>query len=122
MRTGVSPPSPTHLVLVSTRRDVLGRAELAPVPPRLLLAWECSHGAIVPARATKQGADATRGIDEALQPISEPELRRRFRVDPAEGLRSTSRRRVSTSTGAWPSSLHDLSPRSPPRKSPFPER
>jgi hypothetical protein len=34
----------------------------------------------------KAGADATtRGIDETLQTISELELRRRFRVDPAEG-------------------------------------
>jgi hypothetical protein len=49
------------------------------------------------------GADATRGIDEALQTISELELRRRFRVDPAQGPRSTSRRKVSTSTGTWPS-------------------
>ena len=31
------------------------------------------------------GADATRGIDEALQTISELEFRRCFRVDPGEG-------------------------------------
>jgi len=36
-------------------------------------------------KGDEAGADATRGIDEALQTISELELRRRFRVDPAEG-------------------------------------
>ena len=36
------------------RYDVLTRVELAPVPRRLLVAWACSNGAIVSARATKQ--------------------------------------------------------------------
>ena len=36
-------------------------------------------------KGDEAGADATRGIDEALRTISELELRCRFRVDPAEG-------------------------------------
>ena len=41
---------------------------------------------------------------------------------PPRAPRSTSRRRVSTSTGAWPSSLHDEPPQGLHAKSPFPER
>ena len=36
------------------RYDVLARNELARVPRRLLLAWQSSHDAVMPAKATKQ--------------------------------------------------------------------
>ena len=67
------------------RYGVLARSRVstrpAPTAPRVGMQPRCDRAR----KGDEAGAEATRGVDEALQAINELELRRRFRVDPAEG-------------------------------------
>ena len=71
-------------------------------------------------KGDEAGADATRGIDEALQTISELELRRRFRVDPAEGPAIDLQEEGFNLNGGLAFLVARPEPRRPPRKKPFP--
>jgi hypothetical protein len=95
--------------------DQLSRAPAVGFSPKEQSRSRCRFG-------DEAGADATRGIDEALQTISELELRRRFRVDPAEGPAIDLQEEGFNLNGGLAFLVARPEPRRPPRKSPFPER
>ena len=77
------------------RYDVLARNELARVPRRLLLAWQSSHDAVMPAKATKQ---KTCGPVASLEPalfLGDPD-----RLDAVAGACFGDRRRQVVANGS----------------------
>ena len=59
------------------RYDALARNELARAPRRLLLAWQCSHGGLVPAKTTKQHSQLSAGFSTGQIELTGMPTRRR---------------------------------------------
>ena len=56
-----TPPRGARLHRIPKRYGVLAEIELARIPRRLVLAWECGRGAVVPAKAIEQKPGRSRG-------------------------------------------------------------